>query len=89
MPIPFLEKRKVAGLIIQRRTPDGGHEDTPENHSEDGLRSCAQDLIKAVQTGNEERVAKALRDAFEILDSEPHEEGPHMNDENQTEGSGE
>lgn len=88
MPLPFLKNNRsnVAGLIIQRRAADGTPQTDPEkDNKDDGLRSCAQDLIKAVQAGNEDSVASALRAAFEILDSEPHEEGPHIESEDESE----
>jgi hypothetical protein len=60
----------------------------PEENQDDGdagLMSAAQDLITAVQAGDQKGAAQALRAAFQILDSEPHDEGDHFDDE-QAEG---
>jgi hypothetical protein len=80
--LPFLHKKKVAGLIIQGRQPDGGMEDIEENQedsqeTDEGLMAASRDLINAVKAGNEKAVAESLKSAFLILDSMPHEEGPH------------
>lgn len=78
--LPFLKpKRQDAGIAVTVRTPDGGME-REEDHSE-GLKACAADLIRAVHAKDEDSVASAIKAAFEILDSLPHNEGPHTNDE--------
>ena len=79
MALPWLKQdKKVAGLIVEMRKPDGGLEETAQEDSEDtGIESCAQDLIKAVEGKDAKAVAQALKSAFEILDSQPHSEGPH------------
>ena len=51
----------------------------PDEESEyDPLHAAADDLIEAVHSKNTKNVAMAIRAAFELLDSEPHEEGPHV-----------
>jgi len=75
--LPFLPKKQgmVSGLIIKNRKPD-----KPEENQEDkdaSIHACAQDLIDAVHNKDVKGVAEAMRSAFEILDSQPHEEGPH------------
>ncbi len=76
--LPFLKPKSVAGLIISRRKPDGS---TEEQHSEgnegEGLDACSEALIRAVNAKDAKSVSAAIRDAFQILESEPHEEGPH------------
>ena len=49
------------------------------DHEEDydGLHACAEDLHAAVKSGDISGIASALKAAFQICDSEPHEEGPH------------
>ena len=42
-----------------------------------GLEAAANDLIKAIHTHDATAVVEALRNAFTILDAEPHEEGEH------------
>jgi len=73
--LPFLKKAPSAGVIVTTRQPD--EQKDSEDH---GLRQCAKELIDAVHTKDEAAVARAIRAAFEILDSEPHEEGPHTNE---------
>lgn len=77
--LPFLKKKpQVAGIITKVREPDS---DKPQDSEEDqGLRACARDLIDAVHSQDEGRVASAIRAAFAICDSEPHEEGEHTNE---------
>ena len=74
--LPFLKVKKdsgVAGLIMKNRSPDAPPED------KDSIDACAQDLISAVHAKDAKATAEALRSAFRILDSEPHEEGEHTN----------
>jgi len=72
--LPFLKHSKeasVAGPVeVKHREPD-------EEADYDMLESAAEDLISAVHAKNVKSVSAALRAAFEILESQPHEEGPH------------
>ena len=87
MPLPFEVKRKQAAVIVKDRK-DGGfmerneeaasHNDT-EDHDE-GLLAAASDLLKAIEAKDHKAMAHAMRAAFDILESEPHEEGPHESD---------
>lgn len=74
--LPFLKPKTVAGLIMTKRKPDGGQE-VPENEStpDDSLAACCEDLIQAFHAKDAKSVASALRAAFAVLESEPHEEG--------------
>lgn len=80
MNLPFLKNKKISSLIVSQRNPDGTHD---EQHSEGdeyvGLESAAEDLIRAVHSKDTQGVCAALKAAFEICDSQPHEEGPHTN----------
>jgi hypothetical protein len=85
LPLPFLKKRQeggVAGLIIKRRTPD---EKPPgEDDNAAAIESCASELINAIHNKDIKAAAMALKDAFDILESMPHEEGEHTyNEQNQ------
>jgi len=64
------------------RSPDEGKE-KPESDGMDGVKEAAKELIAAVHAKDESAVAMALKNAFEILDSMPHEEGPHPEDDDQ------
>ena len=83
--LPFLKhKNNNAGVIVQKWDDKTGQKDPNEQSDQDGIRAAAADLIKAISRQDEAAVAAALKAAFEILDSEPHNEGEHLNeDENQ------
>lgn len=67
--LPFIKKnRPIAAATIVSRTPDGSTED--ETMDDEGLESCATDLLRAINTKDTTALASALRAAFEILDSE-------------------
>lgn len=75
MGLPFLkDKKHTAGLIIQNRAADGSHDSVPEDHQDQGLETCGEDLIRAITSKDAKGVAAAMRAAFAILESEPHEE---------------
>lgn len=81
--LPYLKKAKQAavqtGIIMKTRQPD--EPNTSEDIKDDpnaAIEACASDLIKAIHMKNTAAVAEALRAAFEIMDSEPHTEGPHI-----------
>lgn len=73
--LPFLKRDQDASasgpVDSIKRTPDDG-----EDH--DFMHDVAQDLIDAVHSKNAKAVAEALQAAFQLADSEPHEEGPHV-----------
>lgn len=80
--LPILNKKQgqVAGLIIKNRTPDEKPEEDQDNSSY-GVEACAKDLIDAVHAKDIKRVAEALKSAFDVLESIPHEEiEPHSYD---------
>lgn len=81
MNLPFLKnKQNVAGVIMTKvRSPD--HPENKEDESNQGLLAASRDLIKAVQASDEKGVAQAIEAAFTILDSQPHEEGEHTNED--------
>lgn len=77
--LPFLKpKRADGGVMTQLRAPD---EKPQESQEDSGLESAMKDLIDAVDARDHKRMAIAMKAAFEILDSMPHEEGPHTNEE--------
>jgi len=80
MNFPFIKKKQQTGLIIQQlRKPDPETEDQSEGES--GIRTCASDLLKAVEAKSIDGIAEALKSAFEILDSQPHVEGDHLDED--------
>lgn len=79
--LPFLKPKTVAGLIISTRKPDGSKtEEHSEDNEDEGLDACASDLIKAIHAKDIKAVSSALKAAFELVDSEPHEEGGEGSD---------
>jgi len=76
--LPFLKPkdRSVAGLLVKTRTPDEKPEDQQDDPSA-AIHECSQALIKAVHAQDVKAVSAALKDAFDILDSQPHVEAEH------------
>lgn len=44
----------------------------------DGLEYAAEDLMRAIHTRDVKAVTQALRAVFQLMESQPHEEGPHV-----------
>lgn len=78
--LPFLKLKQspVAGLIIKKRAAD--QPETSEEPKEDSsIEDCARELINAIHAKSESSVIAALKDIFQKLEKEPHEEGEHTN----------
>lgn len=75
--LAFLKKDKETGSASSsepiKRSPD--HE-----VEYDVLESAAQDIMDAFEKKDVPALAIAIRAAFELCDSSPHEEGPHLED---------
>lgn len=79
MALPWMKRRsQQSGISIEYRKPDSSKQDSDDNDS--GLDMGAEDLIRAIEQKDKSKVKAAIRAMFEILDSEPHEEGPHTNE---------
>lgn len=51
----------------------------PDNEQEyDFLEGVSEDLMHAIHSKDIKAICEALRAAFSLLESEPHEEGPHV-----------
>ena len=74
----FLKKNKEGGASAPAepivRKPD-------DDSDYDMLHAAADDLKQALDEGNTEAIADALRAAFQICDSEPHDEGYHTSED--------
>lgn len=72
--LPFLklnhESNASASLPVKRE-PDSGEDF-------DTMETAAQDLCDAVHKKDIKAVAAALKAAFDLYESEPHEEGEHV-----------
>lgn len=74
--LPFLKsRRQSAGIATDYRKPDDTAE--PKDDGMAGVEAACEDFFKAYETRDKVAGAKALKAAFEILDSMPHEEGPN------------
>jgi hypothetical protein len=72
MPLPWLKPKPQTGVIVSTRKSDGSQEE--EQDSDEGLHACAEDLMRAIAAKDPAGIASALKAAFAICDSEPHEE---------------
>jgi hypothetical protein len=75
--LPFLKRKQAAssGVIIKTREPDKtSEESTEQSIDSSAIESCARDLISAVHAQDAKGVAEAIKTAFDILESMPHEE---------------
>lgn len=71
--LPFLKARKSPGVIAA--TYEGDKVET--DYSKEGLVIAAEDILSAIAMKDAERLADAIKSAFEICDASPHLEGPH------------
>lgn len=72
--LPFLKNKEASAsgpVESIKRSPDDGAD-------YDMLDSAAEDLMHAVHSKDIKAIASALKAAFEICDSQPHEEGEHI-----------
>lgn len=79
--LPFLkrnQKSMSSGVIVQNRAPDAKPEgQEPEASDTDAIMDCAKDLITAVHAHDAKGVAEAMKAAFDILETLPHDEVEH------------
>lgn len=75
--LPFLKREQSppAGLNVKIETPDASED---QDDPKAAHLACAHEILQAVKANSPERLAEALKDIFNILDSEPHEEGEHI-----------
>jgi hypothetical protein len=78
--LPFLKnkQKQQTGVIVQVRAKDDADKPESEDDPKAAMKSAAQDLHDAIKSGDIDGIASALQSAFELADSEPHEEGPHV-----------
>lgn len=68
--LPFLKKQEAAVVSPVEHIK----RESDEEPEYDMLESAAEDLISAVHSKDVKSVAQALRAAFEMCESQPHEE---------------
>lgn len=84
MPLlPFLKdkRRDQVGVIVKQRAPDSPDQSEEDGQDDSALHAAAQDILRAISDNDSKHLALAIRAAFEICDSYPHEEGPHLNED--------
>lgn len=75
----FLQKQSDAAIVspvpdkIERKPDDSKDEEF------DSLEGAMQELHSALNSKDYKGAAQIFRSAFELMDSQPHEEGPHTN----------
>jgi hypothetical protein len=82
--LPWLRNKQVQqpGLSVEYRKPDENAQLDEDDASRDhGLEACAEDLIRGIELKDKKHVLAAIKSIFEILDSMPHDEGEHTNEE--------
>ncbi len=83
--LPMFAPKKIVSVISARRgKPDvdvAAEVEAPGSEMDPGLKAAAEDLLSGMQNKSVMDIAKALRAAFEVCDAMPHEEGPHLNEE--------
>lgn len=79
---PFLRsKDRGPGIVIQAtRQPDQNPGEQPEDQTDSGLEAAASAIIQATESKDAKSLAKALKDAFEIIQNQPEVDEP-MGDE--------
>ena len=80
--LPFLKPKITTSVVIAKHKPEGGLEPLhEEGHEMPELVGAAEELISAVHSKDAHAVAEALKSAFEICEMYPHEEGKHIEEE--------
>lgn len=70
-------RKNAVTAILGPESPNVGvRSELSDSESPEELKMISQELIEAIHARNPEDVCQALKAAFELLDSEPHEEGP-------------
>jgi hypothetical protein len=65
--------------MVKQRAPDAEEpEQAEESNDNEGLEACARELLHAIEARDHKAMARALVDLFQIADSQPHEEGEHV-----------
>jgi hypothetical protein len=86
MPLPFLKpQRRDAAVMIAERKPDGNIKENADADGDQGLQAAAADMLRAIAAKDDKGLAEAFRAAFEILESQPHEEAGEMEPEEMAE----
>lgn len=82
MGLPFLDRKKMSSVIASRRgkSPDievNPEVEAPGSEMDPGLKSAAEDILRAIESKSVIDLAKAIQSAFEICGSMPQEESDY------------
>jgi hypothetical protein len=85
-----MDKKPGLALMITSALAKKGkasHDPMPEDDESDGmdymkhLEEVASDILQAVEDKDAKALAELLHEAFQVCDMQPHEEGPHTDEE--------
>jgi len=78
------DSKKMAAMIIKGPGHDMEEKmehDGAEHDNSSALHSAAEEIMHAMHMKDAKSLMTALKSFWEICDSEPHEEGPHIDEE--------
>lgn len=79
--LPFLNKKKMAGAIMEKHGKSmavGGEViEANEDHESYALKMCMMEMLHAMERKEPVAMAKAFKEAFELLEMMPHVEAEH------------
>ena len=78
--LPILKRLKegsATGILVKERQPDAPQNEPSEDNDSSAIEECASEILRAIKANDHKGLADALQDVFDILESQPHEEGGH------------
>lgn len=72
LPPPFNDKDKRVGVVVSESRSDSGRDRNI------ALETAAEELLSAIEKKDAVALASAFRNAFQLVELEPHEEAEHM-----------
>lgn len=74
--LPYLKDKEFGTVALSDKIERKPDEEQGEDF--DSLEGAMSELHSALNSKDYKGAATIFRSAFELLDSEPHEEGPHI-----------
>lgn len=76
------DKKKVASVILSGiKKPEEKEHSSEIKEELTGLVSAMDKLLAAIESKSSKAMAEAFKEACEIVDAAPHEEGEHVGEE--------
>lgn len=77
--LPMFDHKKIVSVIASKRgkNPDvevAAEVEAPGQEMDPALKAAAEDILRAISTKSVIDLAKALRAAYEVCESYPHED---------------